>query len=113
MSHPTTKQFVAVLTKMRRPGGKQSLFLQAHYKAPGRALTATRLGQAAGYQDFRGINLCYGRLADKIGAGLGHQNAHLNMLVEFAPPKTVTNKEWVLIMRPAFADALKQVEWVR
>ena len=112
MSHPTAKQFVTAMRSMKKPGGRHPLFLQAHYKAPGRAQTATKLAQAAGYENFRGINLWYGRLADKIGAALGHKNANLALLVEFAPPRSVTNKEWVLMMRPAFADALKQVGWV-
>ena len=112
MPHPTTKQFVTALRTIKKPGGRQPLFLQAHYKATGRALTATKLADAAGYENFRGINLWYGRLAEKVGAALGHKNAGLALIVDLAPPRSVTNKEWVLIMRPAFADALKQVGWV-
>ena len=76
-------------------------------------MTATRLGKAAGYMNYRGVNLWYGKLADRVGTQLGHTGAGLNLLVEFAPPKSITNKEWVLIMRPALADALKQAGWVR
>ncbi|GAB2489126.1 hypothetical protein [Arenimonas alkanexedens] len=112
MPFPTAKQFGAVLKSMKKPGGRQPLFLQAHYKAPGRAQTATRLAQAAGYVDFRGINLWYGRLAEKVGSALGHKNAGLALLVDFAPPRSVSNREWVLIMRPEFAEALKQSGWV-
>ena len=112
MSHPTAKQFVAVLSKLKHPGGKQPLFLQAHYEAPGRALTATNLSHAAGYKDFRGVNLAYGLLAKRIGVALGHSKTNLDLLVEFVAPKSVTNKEWLLVMRPTFAEALKQVGWV-
>jgi hypothetical protein len=108
----TTKQFVSVLKRMSRPGGRQVQFLRAHYRASGRAMTATTLARAVGYKDYRGINLWYGRLADTIGAELGLKNPRLSLLVDFVRPRDVTNTEWILVMRPEFAAALKQAGWV-
>lgn len=108
----STRQFASALRKMTRPGGRQLDFLRAHYRARGRAMTATNLAEAVGYKDYRGINLWYGRLADTIGEVLGQKDPRLSLLVDFVRPRAVTNTEWVLVMRPEFASALKQVGWV-
>jgi len=108
----STAQFLSALKKLAKPGGRQLEFLRVHYKAPGRALTATKLAEAVGYKDYRGVNLWYGRLADKIGEALGQKNPHLYLLVDFVPPRAATNKEWIFVMRPEFADALKSAGWL-
>jgi hypothetical protein len=94
------------------PGGRQLDFLREHVKAPGRARTARRLAQTAGYQNYGGINLQYGLLARRIGAALGRRDANLSLLVDFVPPTSVTNTEWVMVMHPQFAEALKQAGWI-
>ena len=58
------------------------------------------------------FNLQYGLLAQRIGEALGRSDANLNLLVEFVEPKSVTNTEYVLVMRSEFADALKQAGWI-
>jgi hypothetical protein len=87
-------------------------FLRAHYKARGRALTAKRLAQKVGYKNYRAINRLYGLLAAKMGPLVGQPNSDIDLLVESAPPKSITNKEWILIMRPEFAAGLKRAGWV-
>jgi len=94
------------------PRGRQLDFLREHVQAPGRALTARRLAQTVGYQNHGGINLQYGLLAHRIGDALGRRDVHLSLLVDFVRPKSVTNTEWVLVMHPQFADALRQAGWV-
>lgn len=103
----STNKFVSALQAIPLPGGRQIEFLRAHYKAPGRALTATRLAEAVGYKDYRGINLCYGLLAVRIGGELGIKNPSLSLLVVFEK-----HKEWIFIMRPEFAQALKKAGWL-
>lgn len=112
MAKVSASGFALALNKVDKPGGRQLQFLRAHYKAPGRALTARRLAQEAGYKSYRGINLWYGRLAAKIGPMVGNSGAGMLLLVEFAPPKSLTNKEWILVMRPEFAQGLRLARWV-
>src|SRR4051794_32270 len=98
MDSISTKQFAAALKTVPKPGGRQIDFLRAHYNAPGRAMTATKLAEAVGYKSYHGLNLQYGKLADGIGAILGIKDPHLNLLVEFVEPKAITNKEWIFVM---------------
>jgi len=111
--HYNTRDFTAALRSIERPGGRQLQFLQAHYLAPGHALTAAKLAKAARYKSWAGLNLQYGLIAKKVGEAMHAKDFHLGSLVDFAPPNSVTNKHWVLIMKPEFARALKQAGWVR
>src|SRR4051794_27014694 len=111
-AHSAT-ELTAALRGLQRPGTRQLQFLQAHYSAPGRALTAAKLAKAARYTSWAGLNLQYGLMAKKIGQAISATNFDLGSLVEFAPPNPVTNRHWVLIMKPEFARAPKQAGWVR
>lgn len=104
------KRAMAVLGK---PGGRQLGFLQEHFSAPGRASTAGNLARAAGYQNYRAINLHYGGLAKRIAGVLGIKGVGIELLVEGNEPLRITNEHWVLSMRPEFADALSELGWVK
>jgi hypothetical protein len=108
---PTQAEFMKALNQVVWRRGQREI-LSRHMKAPGRALTASRLAQLVGYQNHGGINLQYGLLAKQIGSALNRKDAKLSLLVEFLRPKLVTNTEWVLVMRPAFAEALTRARWV-
>ena len=110
---PNAIELTAALKAHGLPGGRQLLFLAAHCEAPGKALNAANLAKHAKYQDWRGINLQYGLLADSLGKHLGIKGKGLSLLLEFAKPKSITNKEWVLVMRPEFAKALRVAGWVK
>jgi hypothetical protein len=112
MTTPTTAEYIEALRSMRRPGGRQLQFLRAHSDAPGRASTTSRLAEAAGYRNYRPINLHYGKLARRVGDALGRQNAPLELLVEVALPQSISNREWILIMRQEFEAALKAEGWI-
>jgi hypothetical protein len=112
MDKVSTEQFVCALTQIRRPADSIMKFLGVHYESPGRAMTATGLAQAAAYESYHGVNLHYGILARNIGEALSMSEASLSLLTEFVKPNTVTNDEWILVMRPEFAEALKVVCWV-
>jgi hypothetical protein len=71
-----------------------------------------RLAKAAGYKSYRGVNLWYGKLAKAVGSELRRKSSSLGLLVEFAKPKSLTNTEWVLVMRPEFGKALKSAGWL-
>ena len=75
------------------------------------------VARAAGYVGYRGANLQYGLLAERIARVLGRPGAGLGMLVEFVPPKNrsaehISNDEWVLVMREEFAAALRKAGWI-
>jgi hypothetical protein len=112
MPAPTTDQFVKAMRSMKQPGGRQPDFLQAHFDAPGRALTMTRLARAARYKSYDGANLRYGILAARLGAAMRLRNANISLVVDLIRPREVSNREWILVMNPRFAAAMKRVGWV-
>lgn len=112
MPLPTRAQFAQALSQVRKPRGRQLDFLRDYVKAPGRALTARRLAQSVGYKSHDGINLQYGLLARRIGDALGRNDEGIGLLVDLVRPKSVTNAEWIMVMHPQFADALKLAGWV-
>lgn len=116
----TESEFEAALKSLRKPRGRQPKFLRAHASAKGRALNMNSLAKAAGYANYRGANLQYGLLAERIGRALKKRRTGtvaLNHLVEFVPPKGrspqhISNDEFILIMRPEFAAALAKAGWI-
>ena len=109
---PSTATFVLAMRGMPKPGGRQLDFLQAHVDATGRAMTMTRLAEAARYKSFDGANLRYGILAAKIGLRMGLRNSDINLIVTFIRPRKLSNSQWILVLRPEFARAMKKVGWV-
>jgi hypothetical protein len=97
---------------MKLPSGRQLRFLTAHCRAPGGVLTAAKLAKVAGYKSYGGINLQYGLLAKRIGVAMGRSNVDITLLVAGVRPKSVTNREWLLAIRPEFASALKRAGWI-
>jgi hypothetical protein len=114
MTKVSASQFESALKKVRRPKGKQLDFLRAHYEAPGRAATATALAKEVGYKSYSAINLQYGILASQVGVyvGVPKPKVKVSLLVDLVRPPSVTNQEWILVMRPEFADGLKRAGWV-
>ena len=114
-SFPSAAQFARALSQIAVPGGRQTEFLRAHREAPSRTSTATLLAQAAGYANWRAINLCYGTLAKKVRLSLclgpTGEKAELELIVEIHRTEA-TNAHWKLTMRPEFAEALKLAGWV-
>ena len=113
----TVSEFTKALAEVGRPGGKQLKFLKKHATAPGRALNMASIARAAGYVDHRGGNLQYGLLGARIGEALGRTDRRIGHLVEFVAPKGksrehISNEEWILVMRPNFAKALKGAGWI-
>ena len=107
------KQFLSALQALGKPGGRQLQFLQAHFESTGRAATATQLADAAGYKKWHTLNLHYGTLGKRVAKVLEHPSEHLGLLVDFSGPGELTNKHWVLFMKPEFAGALQKAGWVK
>lgn len=82
--------------------------LQAHYNAPHRDITATRLAKRMNYKKYNGVNLHYGKFAAQLGKQLGCRqlpDPRLDILVKFEN----RNNEWHWIMRPNLAEALEKL----
>jgi hypothetical protein len=117
MRRPTStiREFRHALQTIDRPGGHQLRFLQRHYSATGRALNMRRLAEAAGYSNYGGVNLQYGKLATRLAQALGREtpDTAVGFLAEFIAPREASNREYVLVMRDAFARALKAEGWLK
>jgi hypothetical protein len=111
---PTAREFAFALKELGRPRGRQLKFLRAHYSAHKRALNMRKLAAAAGYRSYGGVNLQYGKLADRIARVLNHRTppTAVFLLVEFIPPRQASNAEYILVMRSAFARGLELAGWV-
>jgi hypothetical protein len=66
MKNVTTKEFLAQLLNMRKPGGRILPFLKAHCDSTGDASTMTTLAKEVGYRNYRAMNLHYGGLAKRL-----------------------------------------------
>jgi hypothetical protein len=107
----SASRFASALNAIQ-PGENERQFLRAHYHARGREATVTVLAKKVGYKGFGGINLIYGKLAARLGALLGRQyNPHLLLLVDLVKPPTVTNKQWIMVMKPEFAEGLRRSQF--
>lgn len=111
-TNPTVGQFVSALKKVGLPKGRQTQFLTFHANAHKRCATMSQMAAEVGYNGFHGMNLQYGKLAKAIGRAMGKRNATISLLVEFMRPGSVTNREWVLVMREEFAEALRIEGWI-
>ena len=71
----------------------------------------SRLADAASYGSYGGVNLQYGRLADRIARFLGIRptDPRVLLLVDFVEPHKVSNRNWIVLMRPQFARAVRAV----
>jgi hypothetical protein len=70
------------------------------------------LAERVGFKGSIGINVSYGTLAKQIGWLIGEESPNISLLFEVVRPTTVTSREWILVMRPEFADGLKRAGWI-
>jgi hypothetical protein len=115
-------QFLEAMSHLKRPSDSVCKLLRAHFNSKGRVSTMTLLAEAAGYASFSPANLHYGGLARRIGRHLAISepsvrvptaaDAYLSLIGDFIPPEEVTNTHWLLVMKPAFADALQASGWI-
>jgi hypothetical protein len=108
----SASRFASVLQVIGRPTGRRLEILRAHYTAPGHAATPTVLAKHVGFKGSIGISVSYGTLAKRIGLLVGQESPNISLLFEVVRPTTATSREWVLVMRPEFADGLKRAGWI-
>jgi hypothetical protein len=85
--------------------------LRSHAKAPNYVSTARKLAEKAGYKNWRGMNLQYGLLGSRISRRLNAPPANLALLARFIGRNKLANKEWLVLMKPSFAKAVKRAVW--
>jgi hypothetical protein len=113
MTEPTIKKYAAGLLKMKKPSPRFIEMLHAHYHSTNRTSTARELARQAGYKNYRGFNIRYGIFARELGKAMGLKaSLRIGLLVEFASPGDLSNKEYLVFMRERFAKALHRVGWV-
>ncbi|MBK6418071.1 MAG: hypothetical protein IPF79_02625 [Ignavibacteria bacterium] len=108
----TKQQFSQAISRISKPSESIIRLLRVHDGISGRVATASVLADKVGWQSYRAVNLHYGRLAKRIGSAMDIPEANLNLLVDFVRPEDITNKEWLLVMKPAFAEAIRTLHWI-
>jgi len=119
----TTAQFLSAMSDMKKPSASMRRLLKAHYNSRARVSTMSLLAEAARFTSFSPANLHYGALARRIAKHLAiteptlklptESDAYLSLLGDFIPPGKVTNTQWLLVMKPEFAEALLQSGWLK
>jgi hypothetical protein len=105
----TPADFEKALAALPPPSPRMSKVLRAHYAAKNRTSIFRELAKAAGYKSWRAVNLQYGLLAKRVGRKMKVKDPRITLLVEFAEPGELRNREWLAFMREDFATALKRV----
>jgi hypothetical protein len=93
--------------------------IQAQYRAPNYAITATELAHAARYKNWRGANLQYGKMGAHLRTLMDYNDdAYLNgeaqssyILSKFYPPGAIGNEHWLFVMHDEVAEALRELGW--
>jgi len=122
----TKEQYKDALLAIRDKGKlrntKYLQMLRAQYTSPNHTITATKIAEAVGYENYNAANLQYGTLGHEIAKVLGYM-----------PPKRKNGEPmwfWILssgndaspetldghyefIMRPELAAALESMKWVK
>lgn len=109
----TEKALLAIWNHLS-PG--QIAMLRAHYKAPGKALTATQLATAAKYKSYSAVNLHYGRVGWMMFGELprvlpidpdSNRPIYTFAIADGPSEPRPRGEEWVWTMRPEVARALE------
>jgi hypothetical protein len=108
----SASRFASVLQAIGRPDGRRLEILRAHYAAPGRTATPTVLAKHVGFKGSIGINVSYGMLAKQIGMLIGVGSPNISLLFDVVVSTPAKSGEWILVMRPEFADGLKRAGWI-
>ena len=122
----TKEEFIQALLKVRDKGKLRNTryldLIRAQYSSENHTITATRLAEAVGYENFNAANLHYGTFAHAVADALS-----------YTPPLWKDNEPmwfWTLssgkeasadtldghyefIMRPELVSALEEMNWVK
>ena len=115
----SVKEFVFALGKVHLTPN-QTRMLRAHYHAPGRCITATKLADAVGFKNYNAANLWYGKLGHSVAALVGYipevkcsagTPSWTHTLATGG--KQADAGEWEWTMKPNLTVALERLGWVR
>ena len=115
MKQVTRRQFQKALKAIHpHLHGGQLKMLRSHFHARGRETTASELAAVAGYVNYRGVNLQYGRVGVLLRAALGLPRAQgrtpqLGVFADIVAWHP--DGDYGLRLRQAFFDALNDVNW--
>ena len=120
----TVEQFKKALLSVRDSSLPQAhlSMLQAQCQTHDHSITATKLAEAAGYENFNAANLQYGTLASKVAKHIGFTpelrkdgSPHWWTTLSYANIG-ITDPDsghFLFIMRPELVQALKEMKWVK
>ena len=114
---PSVSDYVAAFRAIEpRVSEKQRELLRVHHDAPARVISATRLADTVGFENYNAVNLQYGLLAQEIlralNVDLGDFVA-VGILVEFVHPGSAANEHYLWVLRPNVVQALEDLGWAR
>lgn len=120
----TVDQFKRALLAVRDknlPDGHLAM-LRAQCLSPDGAITSTKLAEAAGYENYNAANLQYGTLAFNVAGHLsyepprrkdGSQMWWTTLSYSLEGQAEPTTGQFLFVMRPELASALREMRWVR
>lgn len=120
----TVEQFKEALLLVRNASLPQThlLMLQTQCKAHDHSITATKLAEAVGYENFNAANLQYGSLASKIAKHIGFMpevrkdgSPHWWTTLSYTNIGIADSDSghFLFIMRPELVQALREMKWVK
>jgi predicted HNH restriction endonuclease len=122
----TKEEFIKALLKVRDNGKIRNTkfldMLRAQYSAENHTITATRLAEAAGYENYNAANLQYGTLGHEIADVLNYEppkrkNGEPMWFWTISSGKDASEKNidghYEFIMRPELVAALEEMKWVK
>ena len=120
----TTEKYKNALLSLRDkslPDGHLAM-LRAQGHSPGGALTATKLAEAAGYENYNAANLQYGTLGFNLAGFLNYDPPRRKdgspmwwTTLSYSVDGLVDEEtgQFQFIMRPELLAALREMRWVR
>jgi hypothetical protein len=111
---PTVAEYVTAFRAIeQRITPNQRRLLLAHHAAQGRVLTATRLAEVVGFENYGAVNLQYGVLARHVAEQLAIEvgDVEVGILVDFVEPGRVANEHFLWVLRPNVAQAIEDLGW--
>ena len=119
-------EYINALLKVRDKGKIRTTkyldMLRAQYSSDNHTITATRLAEAVGYENFNAANLQYGALGHEIADAIGYEppkrkNGEPIWFWSISSGKDASEEtidgHYEFIMRPELAVALEEMKWVK
>ena len=114
---PSVSEYVVAFRAIApRVSDSQKKLLVAHHDAPARVISATRLAETVGFENYKAVNLQYGLLAQELSRALNIDLSDfvaVGILVEFVHPGSAANEQFLWVLRPNVVRALEDLGWAR